>query len=169
MSPFQNPPRVLRIAEKYTWQYFCSKLMQPGLVFRRKMVIFDHCSKRYYWSVKGHSEPPFIKCLPIRKEILNVPQMGVTLHGIRPPFFIQNWLQQHRRCPFLHSTHCSLSSPICFWSVWRWRTMIPGEILTRLAEILKMCHVNDFGFSLSAPGTSVGTSGSPGKFFFCAG
>ena len=31
-----------------------------SIVFGRNRVIFDHCSKRYYWSVKGHSEPPFI-------------------------------------------------------------------------------------------------------------
>ena len=32
-------------------------------VFRRDRVIFDHCSKRYHWSVKGHSESPFMWCL----------------------------------------------------------------------------------------------------------
>ena len=48
--------------------------MQSRLVFRRNRVIFDHCSKRYYWSVKGHSEPPFVRCFPIRQQILYISQ-----------------------------------------------------------------------------------------------
>ena len=36
------------------------------------------------------------------------------------------WLQQYRRCPFAHSTHCSLSNPFCFRSVWCWRSMVGG-------------------------------------------
>ena len=51
------------MTEKYNWQELCSKLMQSRLVFRRDSVIFDHCSKRYYVSVKGHPERPFIWCL----------------------------------------------------------------------------------------------------------
>ena len=70
---------------------------------------------------------------------------AVTFHGIRPPFVVQTWLQQYRRCPFFHSVHCSLSNPICFRSVWCWRNMIPS----------------------SAPGTSFSSSGSPEKFLFC--
>ena len=31
--------------------------------------MFDHCSKRYYWSVKEHSKPPLIWCLPLRNKI----------------------------------------------------------------------------------------------------
>ena len=48
--------------------------MQCRHVFRRDRVIFDHCSKRYHWSIKGHSEPPFTRCLPIRQGILNISQ-----------------------------------------------------------------------------------------------
>ena len=50
---FPDSLRVQRITEKYTWQDFCSKLMQSWLVLRRNKVIFDHCSKRYYWSVEN--------------------------------------------------------------------------------------------------------------------
>ena len=60
VSPFQIPPRVERISKEYTWQDFRTKLMQSRKVFCRNKVIFDHCSKRYYWSVQRHSEPPFI-------------------------------------------------------------------------------------------------------------
>ena len=41
-------------------------------------MIFDHCSKRNYRSVKRHSEPTFIWCLPIRQEILNVSHCNST-------------------------------------------------------------------------------------------
>ena len=93
--------------EEYTWQNFGSKLMQSRWVFSRNRVIFDHCSKRYHWSVKNHSQPPFILGLPIRQEILNVSQISVTLHGICSPFVTQTGLQQYRRCPFLLSL-CAL-------------------------------------------------------------
>ena len=95
-------------------------------VLRRNRVIFDHRTKRYYRSVKGHSEPPFTRCLPIRQEILNVSHIAVTFHGIRPPFVIQTRLQQHCRRTFFHSAYCSVSNPFCFRSVSCRRTMIPG-------------------------------------------
>ena len=82
---FPDSPSLC-ITEKYTWQDFSSKLMQSRLVFRRNRVTFDHCSKRYYWSVKRHSEPPFTWCLPIRQEILNVSQIGIAFQRFRPPF-----------------------------------------------------------------------------------
>ena len=95
-------------------------------VFSRNRVIFDHRSKRNDWAIKWCSEPPFIGCLPIRQEILNVSQKAVTLQGIRPPCFIQTWLQQYHRCPFLNSDYRSWSNSISLWSMWCRRTMIPG-------------------------------------------
>ena len=71
---------------------------------------------------------------PIRQEILNVAQIGITFHRICPSIFIQTWLQQYSRGAFLYSAHCSFSNPICFWSVWCWRTMIPGKIFTGFAK-----------------------------------
>ena len=50
--------------------------------------------------MKWHSEPPFIGCLSIRQEILNVSQIAVTLHRIRPQFVTQTGLHQHRTNPF---------------------------------------------------------------------
>ena len=61
--------------------------MQSRLVFRRNRVIFDHSSTWYYWSVKGHSEPSFKQCRPIRQEICDVSQIGVTFHRICPLTF----------------------------------------------------------------------------------
>ena len=126
MSPFQIPPRGQCIAEIYTWQ--------------------DFCSKRYYWSVKGHSEPPFVRCFPITKFSLNISQIAVAFHRIRPPFVIQTGLQQHRRCHLFHSAHSSFSNPICFRSVWCRRTMIPGKIFTSCAKFQGIVSVNDFWF-----------------------
>ena len=93
MSPFQIPHRVQYITEGFTWQDIWTKLTYSRLVFRRNRVTFDHCSKRYCWSVEWHSEPPFMWCLPIRQEILNVSHMAVTFHRIRPPFVTQTGLQ----------------------------------------------------------------------------
>ena len=69
---------------------FWTELMLSRQLFIRNRVIFDHCSKRYYWSVKWwYPEPPFKWCFPIRQEILNVSQISVTFHGIRPPFIVE--------------------------------------------------------------------------------
>ena len=77
-------------------------------------------------------------------EILNVSQIGIAFHLIRPPTFIQTRLRQYRRRPFFHSPHCSLSNPICFRSVWCRRTMIPGKIFTGFAKFQRINSVNDF-------------------------
>ena len=138
MSPFQMLPRMQCMTEEYTWQDFWAELMQSRLVFRRNRVMIDHCSKRYCWSVEGHSEPPFLRCVSITKFILNILQIAVTFHGICPPFFVQASL------PFFHSAHCSLSNPICFRSVWCPRTMIPGKISTGCAKFLGIVCVHDF-------------------------
>ena len=139
MSPFQIPPagntyprNTLGKTLGPNWSSLDRSFAGTG---------FDHCSKRFYWAVTWYSEPPFTGCLPIRQEILNISQIAVAFHGLRPPFSVQTWLQQHRRRPFLHS---SLSNPICFWSVWCWRTMIPGEIFTSFAESKGIVSINDF-------------------------
>ena len=146
MSPFQTLP-VQDITEEYTWQDFRTKLMYSRLVFVRNRVTFNHCSKRYHWSVKGHSEPPLIKCLPIRQEILNVSQIAVAFHGIRPPFFVQTWLQQYRRCPFLGSAHSLSAIPLvpdlCGVDV-HW-------FQERSSQDLPIVGVNDFWFPRRLP------------------
>ena len=81
----------------------------------------------------------------------------------------QTGLQQHRRCPFFHSTYGSFGNPICFWSVWCWRTMIPGWFLARLCQIPRNCQCKWLLVSSSAPGASLGSSGSPGKFLYNTG
>ena len=80
----------------------------------------------------------------IGQEILNISQIRKTFHGICPPIFIQNWLQQYCRCTFFHSACCSSSNPICFRSVWWRRTMIPGKIFTSFSKFQGIVNVNDF-------------------------
>ena len=48
------------------------------------------------------------------------------------------------RCTFFNSASCSLSNPICFRSVWCWRTMIQRKIFTSLAKFQRIVSVNDF-------------------------
>ena len=64
---------------------------------------------------------------------------------------MQTWLQQYCRGTFFHSAYCSLSNPICFWSVWCWRTMVPGEIFTSFAEFQGIVSVHDFWLPIWLP------------------
>ena len=67
--------------------------------------------------LNGIPEPPLIWCLPIRQEILNVSQIAVTFHGIRPLFSLPDLIAtiQQTYLPWL----CALLSqqshlfPIC--------------------------------------------------------
>ena len=43
---------------------------------------------------------------------------------------------------------CSFSNPICFWSVWCRRTMIPGKIFTSFAKFQGIVSVNDVRLSI---------------------
>ena len=101
--------------------------------------------------VRRHLDPmpwpsPFIRCLPIRQDILNISKIAVTFYGIRSPFFIQTWVQQYSRCPFCNSAYCSVNNPICFWTVRGRRKMIPGKIFTRFPKFQGIVSVNDFWF-----------------------
>ena len=75
-----SPPRVMRNREAcLTRLLFQTGEVSIGLSQIR--VIFDHCFKRYHWSVRWHSEPPFKGCLPIRQEISNLSKIAVKFHG----------------------------------------------------------------------------------------
>ena len=106
-------------------------------------VILNQFTKRNDRSFTSFSKTSLVWSFLIRQEILNA-QIKRAIHGIRPPFFVQTWLQQYRRCSFLNSAYCSLSNPICFRSVWCWRTMIPGKIFTSFAKFQGIVGVNDF-------------------------
>ena len=83
-------------------------------------------AKKYHRSFEWIAKSPFIRCVPVRQAVLNVSQIAVTLRGICPPFFVQDWLQQYCRSSFLDSAYRSFSNDICFWTVRCRRTMIPG-------------------------------------------
>ena len=122
--------------------------MDSWLVFRRDRVMLGQWTKRDNWSIKRFSKPPFIWSPPIRQEVLNVPKIGVTFHRICTQTFIQTWLQQYGRCAFFYSAHCSFSNPICFWSMWCRRTIIPGKIFTSFAKFQGSVSVNDIRFPI---------------------
>ena len=109
----------------------------------------------------------FHRRLPIRQQICDVSQIGVTFHGICPPIFIQTWLQQYSRGAFLYSAHCSLSNPICFWSVWCRRTMIPGKIFASFAKFHWIVSVNDFRLPIWLQKTFASFFEFPVRFLFC--
>ena len=120
-----NSTRVQSISnEQFKWD-FLSKLMDSWLVFRRDRVILNQPNGMIGPS-KGSPKRLSHEVFPSDKRSWMFSQIGKAFHGICPPFFIQAWLQQYRRRTLFHSAHCSFSNPICFWSVWCWRTMIPG-------------------------------------------
>ena len=88
-----HPPADNASPSNTNGKTFAPKLMQSRLVFRWNRVTFDRCSRRDNWSVEWFSEPPFIGCLSIRQEILNVSQIAVAFHRIRQPFVTQTGLQ----------------------------------------------------------------------------
>ena len=136
--------RVQDITEEYPWEHFLSKLIDSGLVFRGYGMIFNQWTKWDDGSSKWFTKTPFVWCFPIRQSVLNIAQVAVTFHGIRPSFFVQSRLQQYRRCPFFYSANCSFSNPICFWTVSGWRAMIPRQVCTGFAKIQGIVSVNDF-------------------------
>ena len=84
-------------------------------------------------------------------------------------FSSTTWLQQYRRCPFFHSKHCSFSHSICFWSVVVLTYNDSRTDLHKSCQIPRNCQCKWLWVSSSAPGTSLGSSRSPGKILFYTG
>ena len=168
MSTFQIPP-ACNTKPRNTWQSFCTKLMQSRYVLRRNRVTFDHCSKRYHWSVERHSESPLTKCLPIRQEILNVSQIGVTIPWNPPTIRYADRTaiapQMSPLLPFGLLFQQSHLFPICVALTYN----------DSRKNLHKICHVPRnyqrkwLVVSSSAPETSWSSSGSPKKFLFYMG
>ena len=59
----------------------------------------------------------FLLSLPVCQEVLDISQIAVPFHGIRPPLFLQVSLQQYRRSSFVDSAHRSLSNTIRLGSI----------------------------------------------------
>ena len=131
-------PRVTHIQGIYLAR-LRTELVWSRYVIRRDRAICDHRSRRYHWSVKGHSQPPFIWCLPIRQE-MNVSQIAVTFHGIRPPFSSKPDRNNTADVPsFTLRTARSVIPFVCDLC-----GVDPGEIFTGFAKFQGFVSVNDF-------------------------
>ena len=120
-----NSPRDQGISDQNSWKYFLHELMNSRFVSLGDWEIFHQCTEWNKWSFEGLPKYSFAWCFPVGQEILDIPKIAIAFHGIWPPFIIQSWLQQYRRCPFFNSAYCPLSNPIYFWMM-RWgRPMIP--------------------------------------------
>ena len=123
--------------------------MDSGLVFLRNRVILNQWTKWNNRSFKLVSQNVFhmefshqtgdLECFADKYSIPWNPHNNVR------PILLATISQMF----LLYSAHCSLSNPICFWSVWCWRAMIPGEIFTSFAKFQRIVKVNDFWFPLS--------------------
>ena len=127
-------------------------------------MTFDRCSKRYYWSVKWYSEPPFIWCLPIRQEILNVSQIAVTLHDSAHHSLSRPDCNSTADVPSF-TLRIALSQqshlfPICVVLTYNDSRLI----LHCTCQIPRNCQCKCLLVSSSAPGTSLGSSGFPEIF-----
>ena len=118
--------------------------MDSWLVLRSYWVIPNRWTKRDNWSFNRFSNEFFRMESSHQTRDLECFADWYSIPWNLPPFFIQTWLQQYRRSPFFHSAYCTLSNPICLWSVWCWRTMIPGTIFTGLAKFQGIVSANDF-------------------------
>ena len=123
-------------------------ILVPRQIFGRNRMIFNHCTKRNGWAFKRFSESPFVWSFLTRQEILNVSQIAIAFHGIRPSFFVQAWLLQYSRRSFFYSAYRSLRNTTCLGSMGCRSPMIPWYVFKWFAKVQR-----------SFP--------SPEKFSFC--
>ena len=82
---------------------------------------------------------------PIRQEILNVFVDKYDIPWNLPTNFHPDLIVTIRqRCLPLLCALLPLSNPICFWSVWCRRTMIPRKMFMGFAKFQRSVSVNDF-------------------------
>ena len=112
MSLFQIPPAYRAYPRNIPGNIFFPNWWILDWSFGEIGQYSTNETKGMIGTINGFSEPPFVKCFPIRQEILNVSQTGFKFHGICPPFSIQTWLQQYRRGAFFYSEHCSFRNPL---------------------------------------------------------
>ena len=101
--------------------------MNSCLLFRWSRIIFHHCSKRYDWSLEWFTIPNRLSwgAFPPARKVLDVSQMAIALHRIRPLPLIQSWLLQYWWCAFLYSSNGSFSDAIRLRSMRYGSTMFP--------------------------------------------
>ena len=91
--------------------------MNSRLIFRWRRMIFNHCSKTYYWPFEWFFKSSCIRRFPVCQKVLDISQIAIAFHRVWPPPFIQAWLQQYRRSPFLYSAYRSFNYAISFGSM----------------------------------------------------
>ena len=84
-----------------------------------------------------------------------------------PTNFHPDLIATYGRGAFFYSAHCSFSNPICFWSVWCWRTMIPGKIITGFARFQGIVNVSVFWFPIWLQELFASSFVFPEKYLFC--
>ena len=136
---FPNSLRDQLIAKKDSRWYFLAKLMNSWLIFRWRRMIFNHCSKRYYWPFDWFSKTSFVRRFPICQEVLSVSQIAMTFHRIWSPSFIQSWLEQYCWRTFLYSPDGSFSDAICLGSMRCWLAVIPWQNPHMPSQIPSSC------------------------------
>ena len=122
---FPNSHRDQFKAKTDTWWYVLAKLMKSCLMSRWNRMTFNHCSKRYFWPFEWFSKSSFKRSFPVCQVVLDISLIATAFHRISPPFFIQSWLQQYCRSPFLNSAYGSFSNAIRLGSMRCWWSMIP--------------------------------------------
>ena len=73
------------------------RLMHIREIFhvKRNRIIFNHRPKRNHWAFKNGSPNPLSSgVLLVCQEVLNISQIAIAFHRLRPPLFIQARLQQ---------------------------------------------------------------------------
>ena len=129
-------------------------------------MIFDHCSKRYHWSVTGHSEAPFVRCLPVRQEIVNVSQIAVTLNKNAPTILQSDWTAIAPQTYLLSLCELLFEQshlfPICVVLTYNDSRIIPRKT----CQIPRNCQCKRLLVSLLAPRTFVSSFVFSEKFSF---
>ena len=141
--------------------------MDSWLIFRRNRVILNQWTKWNNLSFERFSKASFIGRLPIRQEICDVSQTGVTFHGICPPIFIQTWLQQYSRgnffllCALLfQQSHLFLICVVQTCNDSRWD-------LHKICRIPRNCQCKWLYVSSPIPRAFASSFVFPEKFLFC--
>ena len=118
--------------------------MDSWLLIRGCGVIFNQWTKSDDRSFKWFTKSPFVWCFSVRQFVLNISEVEITFHGIRPPIFVQSWLQQYRSCPFFNNANYSLSNPTVSEQIRGWCAMIPRKVFRSFANFQVIVSVNDF-------------------------
>ena len=133
--------------------------MDSWLVLRRNRVILNKWTKRNDRSFEWFPKTSLVWSFPIRQEILNVSQIGTAFHQFSSRPDCNNTAEV--------PSFTLRTDPICFWSMWCRRAMIPGEIFTSFAEFQGIVSVNDFRLPIGLQELLQASLGFLWSFCFC--